>query len=318
MTYKNAKVILFAALTVALLLPFSLMGSANAEHITDSLTIPNAERDLKLDAGYKLYPGIGWVAPADQNTMEAIYTDNPETGERILDLDAMITKSKQVRITETSFDWIQKIMNLFTIPLAEAGDGYNQIAHKDSSSNDFTYLRAFWDVPTAPADYDGGTNFSFPGIQPDDTSNIIFQPVLQHGYSSICDAGDAWVTYALIYIGGTAYHTPCEDADDGDRIRGTISKSGSTWTIAVRNYQNSDANDSISVNSNTTMEFGMVAVETYSLGGACNELQGDLEFETITHTGDTDNFDSSGSSGSFCGQTTTIVSESNVEMFNNN
>lgn len=58
--------------------------------VTDSLTILNAERDAKLDAGYKLYPGVGWVALTDQNIVEPIYREHPETGEKVLDLDAII------------------------------------------------------------------------------------------------------------------------------------------------------------------------------------------------------------------------------------
>ncbi len=145
MTKNNFKVILFAALTVALLLPFSLMGSVYAEKVTDSLTIPNETRDLKLAAGYKLYPGVGWISPAEQKTVEPIYRDHPETGDKVLDIDAMIKKSNEVKITETSFDWIQKLMNIFTILVVDAGDGWNQVAHKDSSSNNFTYLKAYWD-----------------------------------------------------------------------------------------------------------------------------------------------------------------------------
>jgi len=59
--------------------------------VTDSLTIPNAERDAKLAAGYKLYPGVGWVHPDDQGSQKPIYGDNPNNpGELVLDIDAMI------------------------------------------------------------------------------------------------------------------------------------------------------------------------------------------------------------------------------------
>ncbi len=144
------------------------------------------------------------------------------------------------------------------------------------------------------------------------------QPVLQHGYSSYCDAGDDWVTYALVYVGGNAWGTPCEDADYDDRLRGTISESNNYWTISMKNYDYSAANDSYIVYSSTTMKVGLVAVETYDLHSDCNELQGDLNFDPIYHTGDTDNFSATGSQGSFCGQTTTVVDQSDVEMFNNN
>ena len=69
-------------------------------HVTDSLTISNVERDAKLAAGYKLYPGVGWVHPDDLGIQKPIYIDNPNNpGELVLDLDAMIkaVESKQER-----------------------------------------------------------------------------------------------------------------------------------------------------------------------------------------------------------------------------
>lgn len=42
-------------------------------------------------AGYKLFPGVGWVHPNDTANVEPIYIEHPENpGEMILDLDAMI------------------------------------------------------------------------------------------------------------------------------------------------------------------------------------------------------------------------------------
>jgi len=71
----------------------------NDTHSIDNLdcewvTISNEERDVKLAAGYKLYPGVGWVAPSEQNTMEPIYRYHPETGEKVLDLDAILKIQK--------------------------------------------------------------------------------------------------------------------------------------------------------------------------------------------------------------------------------
>lgn len=72
--------------------------------VIDSLTIPNAERDVKLAAGYKLYPGVGWVHPDDQGNLQPIYRDNPNNpGELVLDIDAMIAES------ETNFHPCQQL-----------------------------------------------------------------------------------------------------------------------------------------------------------------------------------------------------------------
>ena len=95
MASKTIKAVLFASLAVALLASLSGMGFMHTAKVTDSLSIPNAERDIKLAAGYKLYPGVGWVSPEDQfRQMEPIYRENPDTGESVLDLDAMIEGSK--------------------------------------------------------------------------------------------------------------------------------------------------------------------------------------------------------------------------------
>ncbi len=70
--------------------------SISESKVTDSLIIPNAERDAKLAAGYKLYPGVGWVSPDEQKNAQApIYMEDPNNpGELILDLDAMMQVQK--------------------------------------------------------------------------------------------------------------------------------------------------------------------------------------------------------------------------------
>ncbi len=52
--------------------------------------IENVERDSMLAAGYKLYPGVGWVSPDEQNTIVPIYTEHPDTGDKVQNLDAML------------------------------------------------------------------------------------------------------------------------------------------------------------------------------------------------------------------------------------
>ncbi len=73
-------------------------------HVTDSLKIPNAERDAKLAAGYKLYPG-GWVHPDDLGNQQPIYRDNPNNpGELVLDLDAMIKEYESISEPESDIN----------------------------------------------------------------------------------------------------------------------------------------------------------------------------------------------------------------------
>ena len=97
MTSKTVKTAVFVSLIVALLASLSGTEFNHAEKVTGSLSIPNAERDIKLAAGYKLYPGVGWVFPEDQlRQTEPVYRENPSTGKNVLDLDAMINGSKEI------------------------------------------------------------------------------------------------------------------------------------------------------------------------------------------------------------------------------
>lgn len=96
MTSKTIKTVLFASLAVALLASLAGMGLIHTAKTTDSLSIPNTERDIKLAAGYELYPGVGWVSPEDQfGQIEPIYKENPSTGKNVLDLDAMIKRDQK-------------------------------------------------------------------------------------------------------------------------------------------------------------------------------------------------------------------------------
>ena len=111
MASKTIKTVLFASLAVILLASLSGMVFIHTAKVTDSLSIPNTERDIKLAAGYKLYPGVGWVSPEDQfRQMEPIYIENSSTGENVLDLDAMIERSKEIEHAETSGNMTQKFM----------------------------------------------------------------------------------------------------------------------------------------------------------------------------------------------------------------
>lgn len=75
--------------------------------LTDSLKIPNAQRDAKLAAGYKLYPGVGGVSPEEQkNAPEPTYIKNPNNpDELILDVDAMM----QIQQILEKCDYVQKL-----------------------------------------------------------------------------------------------------------------------------------------------------------------------------------------------------------------
>ncbi|MGY5146592.1 MAG: hypothetical protein ACW9W4_01125 [Candidatus Nitrosopumilus sp. bin_7KS] len=91
--------------------------------IIDSLKIPNIERDAKLDAGYKLYPGVGWVHPDDLGIQNPIYMDNPNNpDELILDIDSMI----QVQKILDKCDYVQKL-ELGEIPTQNPDGSHNAV-----------------------------------------------------------------------------------------------------------------------------------------------------------------------------------------------
>ena len=51
------------------------------------------------------------MSPEDQlRQVEPIYRENPSTGENVLDLDAMIERSKEIERAETSGNMTQKFM----------------------------------------------------------------------------------------------------------------------------------------------------------------------------------------------------------------
>jgi len=226
--------------------------------------------------------------------------------------------SEQAEVKKTSGDLFQDIYNQF-VQIVEAAQTSYHIAAKDDSGNDITYQRAYWNTPTAPGTYNGGTNFNFNAVEPYFGSGIIFQPVLQHGYSSYCDAGNDWVTYPLIYVLGSAYGGSCVDANDGDLIRGILSEdANNVWTVSIKNYQNPAATDSYSVIYSGQMDVTHVAVETHNIPTNCTELEGDIEYKWMSTTGDVDNWAAMTQGSTFCGMSTNIVSDSTVQFNNNN
>ena len=321
MTHNNIKIAVFTALTVALLAPLSIMDNAYAqEKVVDSLKIPNAERDIKLAAGFELYPGVGWVAP-DRVKIDPIYTINPNDrgGDLILDVDAMmkIAEKNEASITKTSGNVLDDFWNSF-YQIAEAVIISYDIIVKDDPSNDITYHRAYWNVPTSPGTYSGGTNFDFNAVQPTSTTNMIFQPVLQHGFSDWCDAGNDWVTYPFMYVFGSPYGGSCIDADENDLIRGILSESNNVWKVSIKNYGNPAATDSYSVYYSGTMETLFTAVELHNIPTDCTELQGDVEYKYQTDSGDVVAWTAATSGSSFCGMSQNIVSDSTTQFNNNN
>lgn len=324
MITNNIKAILFTSLIVAMILPLSIMDNAYAqEKVVDSLTIPNAERDLKLDAGYKLYPG-GWISPEQmRDAPTPVYVDHPNDPDlpQVLDVDAMLKQMEapKTQIKNTSIEGVlTEFWNSMYIPLVDAYISYQTI-QKFDSGNDMTYQRAYWNVPTSPSTYNSGTNFDFNAVQPTIPSSIIFQPMLQHGYSSHCDAGNAWVTYPFILVGGVPFGGSCVSANEGDLIRGILSEGANNlWTVSMKNYNNPAATSQLQVVYSGQMDAAFTAVENWNIPTNCTELQGDVEYKYMSDTGDVVAWSSVNAGTQFCGMSTNIVSDSKVQFNNNN
>jgi len=338
MTTKNIKAILFASLIVALVLPFSAMSLADAasnekadekakkqnadrakmaemgyDLTTGGYEYPNEARDSMLAQGFELYPGVGWIHK-DRIQADPVWMEHPNgSGEMIL--DGWTMKKQYDQLVEASGNGVNPVAFGASTPNAY------EIAVKDNSQNDITYSKAYWNVPDSPTTYDGGTNFNFNAVQPSLSSiGTIFQPVLQHGSSNICAAGDNWVTHPFMMLYGHIIDSDCVSASEGDLIRGIITKDTTydVWTVSIKNYANSAATDSVSIGTPVTMTALFTAIETWNIPTNCSELQGDVQYKWMSDSGDVDSWDTKSGYTPFCGMDTNIVSDSTVNFNNNN
>lgn len=265
----------------------------------------DVDPEVMKEKGYKLFPGVGWVHPNEYTNVSPIYMENPENpDEMIFDLDAMQTSIEKNEESKASDE----------IGILSHRDGYNMAAVKQEP-NSMTYFNGYWKVPAEPTSWnDNDTIFHFNALQP--YAGVIFQPVLQYGDSSLCEAGAKWVTFALIYISPTAYNvTPCVDADAGDTIKGKISKSGSTWTVYLKNYGTGNSAQ-VQVGYSGEADTALVALETYSLPGNCSALAGDERFYSMSITGDTVSWAEDSDAAQWCGMDVNIISDTTVELNN--
>ena len=333
---KKTKIFFFAALLVAMILPFSGMDFANAapnENANDKAKDNEKKKTHKewIDEGYKVLPGGHYVKNTqkgvdkdksiDENAKNGIDRDilkKDNHGKTIIDLDKYMEKqakqksnNKKVKDTTTNFP----------------ADGYNTIIAK-SENDAMSYFRAVWDVPSDPVSYDtGDTIFTFNAIQPFGTSSsVIMQPVLQYGSNGPCPnshEGEFWVYYPFIYASPTAYNIgDCTTVEVGDELKGYVYKSGSTWYVTT--YINGVYDSSVSTGYNGYADFASIALETYGLPQNCNSIPGDEEFSSIYIVGDSVAWSdlSSSGAGQWCGMTTYVensdTSGSGVIQLNNN
>lgn len=324
MTTKTIKTILFASLLVAMILPFSAMefaeaapndkandkakAKANDKGKANDHDNPNGFAEMKKmrDKGYKLFPGVGWIHANENSNVKSKYIQHSEKpGVMLLDLDAMeesIIKNYKAKKANENDE------------VFPSHNGYNLAAVKQER-NSMTYFNGYWKVPAEPDSWSGGTIFYFDALQP--FAGVIFQPVLQYGNSGICNAGDKWVTYALIFINSNAYiATPCMDADVGDTIKGKISKSGSTWTVYLKNYGTGNSAQ-VQIGYSGKADTALVALETYNLSRNCSSLPGDERFYSMYIAGDSVAWKDGSEVSQWCGMDVNITNDRTVELNNN-
>ena len=84
-----------------------------------------------------------------------------------------------------------------------------------------SYFSTTWQVPAAPATYNGQTVFIFNSIEPNGGVSIL-QPVLQYGFSA-AGGGEYWGIASWYVIGTShAFHTAVSPVSPGESLTGII------------------------------------------------------------------------------------------------
>ena len=321
MITKNVKTILFASLITAMILPFSAMEFAQAVTNENANDKAKKTHEEMVKEGKIVLPGGHYVDKTtykfvdenksiEENGKNGIDTSvlKEHDGKTIIDVDKAlekIAKDKKEK-GDTSINY--------------PADGYNTIALKEDIDS-MSYFRAFWKVPISPTYYDGSdTIFTFNAMQPHASQAAIFQPVLQFGNNGPCTGiGSSWVFYPYVYVSPTVNTKgSCLAVQPGDILRGTISKSGSIWTISTYNYR-TGLSGSVQASYAGLADWSLVALETYGLATNCSSIPGDERFYSMTITGDSSSWaDVSNPNLQWCGMDASIVSDSTVDLLNNN
>jgi len=239
MKLKKISIIVCAIVLIVMVLPFSAMDVAEAKNEKEKKNDKEKKKDKKSkkdkkikkdkktkkekikemhDKGFKLYPG-GWV-DTKKDKQKQIWKDHPnKSDKKILDLDKMLKQ----RIDDGNYEELE---GNYPAPFGNTG-GWN-IAAAKLQDETMTDIEAYWLVPKKPVNNEG-TVYFFNAFQP--LKGVIFQPVLQYGFSDVCDAGDSWVTYPMMLIWSWVIVGDCVPADVGDLLHGSITKERSIWTI---------------------------------------------------------------------------------------
>lgn len=317
MTSKTIKTILFASLIAALVLPFSSMDFAVAEEEKHDDKPHDDKTDRKI-----VLPGGHIVTEANiiSKTVNSEGKATTLSGKELPSKYFIIDGDRAV----LNLDVVEAEKEISQVIQASHGskNGYNMLGIK-ADSQSFTYFNGYWDVPTSPTSYTtGGTIYTFNALQLG--TSTILQPVLQYGDDGVCgDLGDNWemVPVAVSIINGNTYvsYGDCDSVSESDNIRGTITKqSNNYWKIET--YSGGVSDSITPIYYTGKMDNAAVGYETYDLPTNCSAISGDVDFTNLFLSGTTvPNWTDSDPSGNqWCGMDTNIVSQSTVELNNNN
>lgn len=328
MTTKTFKTILIASLIAAIVLPFSTMEFAAANSPENNPSSENKEKVAwnkkvkeHLANGGIYGPNGSLLMPKDIIEVKSNESIK-EHEKRGIDPSILIHQDGKTMVS------IEKVLKKYEQGNLKGdstnkgkvlpSDQYKQIATKHDDDS-ITYFDGYWNVPDAPADIDDATLYIFNGLMPHypETPIAIFQPLIQFGDNGICgNIGENWEMAPVLFISpSTVVKGDCMAVDDNDLIRGTISKSGSTWTIEVSSGGDSDL---VLASYAGEADLALVALEMGNEDENCDEIPGsDTDFQSMSITGDISDWEDDSPSG-WCGMAVNIVNDSTVELNNSN
>ena len=165
---------------------------------------------------------------------------------------------------------------------------YNYYYPSYPTAGSLAFMSAEWIVPPAPPST-GSLVYWFPGLQ---SNSHIIQPVLQWGCNGsafilgVCIGGFGGNYWSLAnWWAGCAscsYMVSSSiQVNTGDLIYGSLSQSGSTWTIHSEDLTQILSPNNLSVSDTNEYYNSVNTLEGYSIS-SCSQLSGGVSFESIT------------------------------------
>ena len=303
----TTKTILFASIIAAMILPFSVMGMADAAPNENANETAKEYVRAEIPEGYDMTPFGIWKK-----------TDIKEwDGVTPIDTDKDVKDWKDAHPGEkTPADIaVEKMQKKSEGHLPGFTDGWNKYGHISYATEPSSFT-AYWKVPNAPVSYSSGdVIFYFNAFQGTGT-NVIVQPVLQYGNSAACNSA-SWKIASWILSGPFVYKTSCASASTGNTIKGEILSQGNTWTVKTTNV-NTSTTKTLSASSSYDMIRANVALETHGLPPTCAYVPNDVQFYSMKINGATPPSWTEYSGYTWCGMDLVSSSGSTVNINTDN